>query len=78
MIQIMKKPEKATRPGAHTRWLPFGQIMVVPEQYHGGFEPIHGTFKLWQFQGWVAPKQRLLPDRHTHTRGSRGLENPKD
>ena len=42
--------------------------MVVPEPYHGSFGPIHGTFKSWQFQGWGAPKQRLLPDRHTHTR----------
>ena len=68
MIQIMEKQEKATRFGAGNRRGWFGQIMVVPEQYHGSFGPIHGTFKSWQFPGLGAPKQRLLPDRHTHTR----------
>ena len=78
MIQIMKKPEKATRFGIGNRRLAFGQIMVVPEQYHGSFESIRGTFKSWQFHGWGGAKQRLLLDRDTHTRGSCGLENPKD
>ena len=30
----------------------FGQITLVPKQYRGRFEPIRGTFKSRQFQGW--------------------------
>ena len=46
----------------------FGQITLVPEQYRGRFEPIRGTFKSRQFQGWGGGgKQRPLLDRHTHT-----------
>ena len=60
--------------GLNARWL----ATVNWLQYDGSLEPNHGSFKSWYFPCSGAPKQRPLLDRHTHTRGPYGLENPKD